>query len=108
MEKDKNDIYEQAANWWADKIRENNVNKINEAKIGIFKTSLATLIEHSFKLNGQVTILMKTDNILAKSMLEADIFINDFMFTLKDEMKLTPHLFTIYDKYGNLQTSLSL
>ena len=40
MEKDKNDIYEQAANWWADKIRENNVNKINEAKIGIFKTSL--------------------------------------------------------------------
>ena len=108
MEKDKNDIYEQAANWWADKIRENNVNKINEAKIGIFKTNLATLIEHSFKLNGQVTILMKTDNILAKSMLEADIFINDFMFTLKDEMKLTPHLFTIYDKYGNLQTSLSL
>ena len=54
MEKD-NNIYETAANWWADRIRENNVNKISEAKISIFKTNLATLIENSFKLNGYVT-----------------------------------------------------
>ena len=34
MEKDKNDIYEQAANWWADKIRETtDSDKISDGKI---------------------------------------------------------------------------
>ncbi len=107
MEKD-NNIYETAANWWADRIRENDVNKISEAKISIFKANLATLMENSFKLNGHINILMKPNNILAVSMVEANIFINDFLFILKDEMKFTPHLITVYDQYGNLKNFLSI
>ena len=97
-------IYESVANWWADKIRENNKNtKVSEAKINIFKNCLANLIEYSFKLNGSITISMKSNNILANSMLEVNILSNDFLL-LQDEMKLTPNLITVYDQYGHLQS----
>lgn len=107
MEKD-NNIYETAANWWADIIRENTANKISEDKLNIFKSNLASLIENLFKLNGYVNILMKPNNILAISMFESNIFVNDFLFTIKDEIKLTPHMITIYDQYGNLKNFLSI
>ena len=101
-------IYESAANWWADKIRENNKNtKVSEAKINIFKNCLANLIENSFKLNGSITISMKSNNILANSMLEANILSNDFLL-LRDEMKLTPSLITVYDQYCHLQSCHSI
>ena len=106
MEKDKNDIYEQAANWWADKIRETtDSDKISDGKINSFKKHLADLTQNEFAFNGYLTIRLAPNNILTKCLLTSNIPLNP---SLKEEMKLTPHMITIYDRNGHLQSCHSI
>lgn len=106
MEKDNNNIYETAANWWADKIRETiDSDKLSNGKITSFKKSFVRLTKNEFTFNGCLTIRLTRNNILTKCLLEANIPTN---YKLKDEMKLTPHMITIYDKYGNLKDCHSI
>ena len=103
MYKDDN-IYESVANWWADKIRE--TIKISEGKTDRFRQSLADSTRKNFALQGELTLAIRPNNVLTECLTEAFIPFNPFL--IQEEMKLTPHMITVYDKYGNLKNCHSI
>ncbi len=97
-------IYESVANWWADKIRE--TTPVSEGKINMFKKSLADSTQKVFSARGCLTLAIKPNSILTKCLVEAYIPFNPFL--VQDEMKLTPHMITVYDQHGNLKSCHSI
>lgn len=103
-----NNIYGSVAEWWTDKVREIYNNKVNENDMRVFKNYLTNLIDDNISLKGCLTISLTPHNILTKSLIHANIFSNILFKALKDEMKITPHLISLYDEYGHLQWYLSI